>query len=313
MIFLRYTLERIIHALPVILGVTIFVFFAIQLVPGDPIRIMMHGRISDEEVAAIYTRLGMDRPLLIQYVHFVGKAAIGDLGISIVQNAPVTALVAEKIWPSLWLLINSTILSVLLALPLALLSAFYRNRWADHVIRIGSMIGFAMPPFWIGLLVMLFFGLWLGWFPIAGFGEGLVGHAHHMFLPSLTIALFLAPILVQSLRSSMLDILATDYVEVARAKGLSEWHILLKHVLRNALIPAITVLAVNISWLVSGAVIVEYVFSLPGLGSLLVRSVGFRDYPVIQGISLIFAVIVVVVNLLADLSYMLVDRRVLKG
>jgi len=313
MIFLRYTLERILHALPVVLGVTIFVFFAIQLVPGDPIRIMMHGRVSDEEVAAIYARLGMDRPLLIQYVHYVGKAAIGDLGISIIQNAPVSSLIAEKFWPSIWLLINSTILSVLLALPLALLSAFYRNRSADHVIRVASMIGFAMPPFWIGLLVILFFGLWLGWFPIAGFGEGLLGHAHHMFLPSLTIALFLAPILVQSLRSSMLDILATDYVEVARAKGLSEWRILIKHVLRNALIPAITVLAVNISWLVSGAVIVEYVFSLPGLGSLLVRSVGFRDYPVIQGLSLIFAVIVVVVNLLADLSYMLVDRRVLKG
>jgi peptide/nickel transport system permease protein len=313
MIFLRYTLERILHALPVILGVTIFVFFAIQLVPGDPIRIMMHGRVSDEEVAAIYARLGMDRPLLIQYVHYVAKAVTGDLGVSIVQNAPVTALVAEKFWPSIWLLVNSTIISVLLALPLALLSSFYRNRWADHVIRIGSMIGFAMPPFWIGLLVILFFGLWLGWFPIAGFGSGLLEHVHHMFLPSLTIALFLAPILVQSLRSSMLDILATDYVEVARAKGLSEWRILIKHVLRNALIPAITVLAVNISWLVSGAVIVEYVFSLPGLGSLLVRSVGFRDYPVIQGLSLIFAVIVVVVNLLADLSYMLVDRRVLKA
>lgn len=313
MIFLRYTLERILHALPVILGVTIFVFFAVQLVPGDPIRIMMHGRISDEEVAAIYTRLGMDRPLLIQYAHFVGKALVGDLGISIIQNAPVTALVAEKFWPSMWLLVNSTILSVLLALPLALLSAFYRNRWVDHVIRVASMVGFAMPPFWTALLVILFFGLWLGWFPIAGFGEGLLGHAYHMFLPSLTIALFLAPILVQSLRSSMLDILATDYIEVARAKGLSEWRILLKHVLRNALIPAITVLAVNISWLVSGAVIVEYVFSLPGMGSLLVRSVGFRDYPVIQGLSLIFAVIVVVVNLLADLSYMLVDRRVLKA
>jgi peptide/nickel transport system permease protein len=313
MIFLRYTLERILHALPVVLGVTLVVFFAIQLVPGDPIRIMMHGRISDEEVAAIYARLGMDRPLLIQYVHYVAKAATGDLGLSIIQNAPVSSLVGEKFGPSIWLLLNSTILSVLLALPLALLSAFYRNRWADHVIRVASMIGFAMPPFWIGLLVILFFGLWLGWFPIAGFGDGLLGHAHHMFLPSLTIALFLAPILVQSLRSSMLDILATDYVEVARAKGLSEWRILIKHVLRNALIPAITVLAVNISWLVSGAVIVEYVFSLPGLGSLLVRSVGFRDYPVIQGLSLIFAIIVVVVNLLADLSYMLVDRRVLKG
>jgi peptide/nickel transport system permease protein len=313
MIFLRYTLERILHALPVVLGVTLVVFFAIQLVPGDPIRIMMHGRISDEEVAAIYARLGMDRPILIQYLHYVAKAATGDLGVSIIQNAPVSSLIGEKFAPSIWLLINSTILSVLLALPLALLSAFYRNRWADHVIRVGSMIGFAMPPFWIGLLVILFFGLWLGWFPIAGFGDGLLGHAHHMFLPSLTIALFLAPILVQSLRSSMLDILATDYVEVARAKGLSEWRILIKHVLRNALIPAITVLAVNISWLVSGAVIVEYVFSLPGLGSLLVRSVGFRDYPVIQGLSLIFAIIVVVVNLLADLSYMLVDRRVLKG
>ncbi|MEA2780905.1 MAG: peptide/nickel transport system permease protein [Rhodospirillaceae bacterium] len=309
---LRYILERLLHALPVLLGVTIFVFLAIQLVPGDPIRIMMHGRVSDQEVQAIYERLGMNRPLLIQYLDFLRKAAGGDLGMSIIQNAPVASLVGEKFWPSIWLLGMGSVISILLALPLALISAFYRNRWTDHVIRVASMVGFAMPPFWIGLLLILCFGLWLGWFPISGFGQGPLGHLSHMFLPGLTIALFLAPILVQSLRSSMLDVLAADYIEVARAKGLSEWRILLKHVLRNALIPAITVLAVNISWLVSGAVIVEYVFSLPGMGSLLVRSVGFRDYPVIQGLSLIFAVIVVAVNLLADLSYMLVDRRVLQ-
>ncbi|MFO1055950.1 MAG: ABC transporter permease [Dongiaceae bacterium] len=312
MLFLRYIAERIVSAIPVLLGVTIFVFVAIQFVPGDPIRIMMHGRISDAEVAQIYAKLGMDRPLLVQYADFVRKALGGDLGLSIIQNTSVSKLVGEKLSPSLWLLVTSAVLSVLIAMPLALLSARRRNRLTDHLIRVSSMVGFAMPPYWIGLLLMLLFGLKLGLFPISGFGKGPLDHLHHLFLPALTIACFLAPILVQSLRASMLDVLAAEFIEVARAKGLSDWRILTKHVLRNALIPVITVLAVNISWLVSGAVIVEYVFSLPGLGSLLVRSVGYRDYPVIQGLSLIFAVIVVAVNLLADLSYMLVDPRVLR-
>ncbi len=312
MLFLRYIAERLVYAVPVLLGVTLFVFIAIQFVPGDPIRIMMHGRISDAEVAAIYARLGMDRPLPIQYLDFVRKAAGGDLGLSIIQNTAVAKLVGEKLAPTFWLLGMSTVMSVLIALPLALLAALRRNRPLDHAIRVVTMIGFAMPPYWIGLILILFFGLWLRLFPISGFGSGPLDHLRHLFLPALTIACFLAPILVQSLRSSMLDVLAAEFIEVARAKGLGEWRILVKHVLRNALIPVITVLAVNIGWLVSGAVIVEYVFSLPGLGSLLVRSVGYRDYPVIQGLSLVFAVIVVVVNLLADLSYMLVDPRVLR-
>lgn len=309
---LSYILERMIHAVPVLIGVTVFVFLAVKFVPGDPIRIMTHGRLSDAEVEAIYHKLGMDRPWLIQYGDFVAKAAQGDLGQSIIQNQPVTKLVAEKVWPTLSLLIMSALISVVIALPLALIAAFYRNRTPDHVIRIGSMVGFAMPSFWIGIILILTLGVWAKLFPISGLGEGFAGRVHHLFLPSLTIALFLGPILVQSLRSSMLDVLAAEYIEVARAKGLSEWRILIKHVLRNALIPVITVLAVNISWLVSGAVVVEYVFGLPGLGSLLVRSVGFRDYPIIQGLSLVFAIIVVVVNLIADLSYGLVDARVLK-
>jgi len=309
---LRYIVARVVHALPVLIGVTIVVFLSIHLVPGDPIRIMMHGRIEDSEVAKIYHDLGMDRPLLLQYVSFLKSIFAGDLGTSLIQKAPVSALVVEKLWPTLMLLAFSTVLSILIAVPLSLVAAFKRGSWTDTVIRLGSIVGFAMPSYWIGLLLMLFFGLLLGWLPISGLGDGPLDMLRHLFMPSLTIAFFLGPILLQSLRSAMLDVLTSEHVEVARAKGLSEWRILMKHVLRNAMIPVITVLAVNISWLLSGAVVVEYVFGLPGLGSLLVRSVGYRDYPLIQGLAFVFGVLVIVVNLLADLSYMLVDRRVMK-
>ena len=167
----RYIVERLVQAMPVLFGVTVFVFLAVHFVPGDPIRIMMHGRIADEEVAAIYAKLGMDRPLLLQYASFLGNAVAGDLGTSLIQNAPVSRLVFEKLWPTLLLLGLSALISIFLALPLALLSAFYRTRWIDHVIRIASMVGFAMPSFWVGLLLMVLFGLWLGWFPISGFGS----------------------------------------------------------------------------------------------------------------------------------------------
>ena len=257
-------------------------------------------------------RLGLDQPLPVQFARFVWNALHGDLGISIIQKASVTAIVGERLEASVFLLTYSALIAVALALPLALVAANRRDRPIDHAIRIGGMIGFAMPPFWMGLLLMLFFGLTLGLFPIAGYGKGFLGHLVHLTLPSLTIALFLAPILIQSLRAAMLDVMTADYIEVARAKGLSERRILVKHVLRNALIPTITVLAVNIGWLLSGAVIVEYVFSIPGLGTLLVRAVGFRDYPVIQGLAVVFAMLVVTVNLLADLIYILVDRRVLR-
>ena len=237
---------------------------------------------------------------------------MGDLGVSIVQKAAVSDIVGERLGPSLFLLAYSAVLALLIALPLAIIAALRAERPVDHGIRLAGMIGFAMPPFWVGLLLILFFGLTLRWFPISGYGDGFIEHLWHLFLPSVTIALFLAPMLVQSLRSAMLDVMTAEYIEVARAKGLSRRRIVFKHVLRNALIPLITVLAVNIGWLLSGAVVVEYVFAFPGLGSLLVRAVGFRDYPVIQGLSLVFAVIVMAINLMADLSYMAIDRRVLR-
>ena len=309
---LSYIVGRLGQMVLVVLGVTLLAFLTIQLVPGDPIRIMLHGRATDAVVAAAHERLGLDQPLPVQFVRFVWNALQGDLGVSIIQKAPVTEIVGERLEATVFLLSYAAIIAIVLALPLALIAAHQRDRPIDHVIRISGMIGFAMPPFWMGLLLMLFFGLTLGLLPIAGYGTGFWGHVVHLTLPSLTIALFLAPILVQSLRSAMLDVLTADYIEVARAKGLSERRILIKHVLRNALIPTITVLAVNIGWLLSGAVIVEYVFSIPGLGSLLVRAVGFRDYPVIQGLAVVFAMLVVLVNLLADLTYILVDRRVLR-
>jgi peptide/nickel transport system permease protein len=312
MLILNYIVRRLAQMALVILGVTLFAFLTIQLVPGDPIRIMLHGRATDEVVAAAHQRLGLDQPLPVQFARFVWNALHGDLGISIIQKASVTAIVGERLEASVFLLTYSALIAVALALPLALVAASRRDRPIDHAIRIGGMIGFAMPPFWMGLLLMLFFGLTLGLLPIAGYGKGFLGHLVHLTLPSLTIALFLAPILIQSLRAAMLDVMTADYIEVARAKGLSERRILVKHVLRNALIPTITVLAVNIGWLLSGAVIVEYVFSIPGLGTLLVRAVGFRDYPVIQGLAVVFAMLVVTVNLLADLIYILVDRRVLR-
>jgi peptide/nickel transport system permease protein len=273
---------------------------------------MTMGRASLETVARLHAELGLDRPLWQQYLDFVGNAVQGDLGRSIVQKAPISEIIADGLWVSLYLLAYGAVLSVALAVPLAMWAAARRDRAVDHAIRLVGMIGFAMPTFWIGLVLMVLFGLTLGWFPIRGFGEGPFGHLYHMFLPAMTIALFLAPVLIQSLRAAILDVLEADFIEVARAKGLSPARVLVKHVLRNAAIPVITVLAVNIGWLVSGAVIVEQVFTIHGLGAQLVRSVSFRDYPTVQGLALVFAVIVMVVNLLADLGYLLIDRRVAK-
>lgn len=299
--------------IPVLIGVSLVSFFAIHFVPGDPIQIMLMGRATPETVAKLHAELGLDRPLWQQYLSFVFNAVQGDLGRSLVQKAPISTLVADGFVVSLYLLVYGAVLSVLFAVPLAMWAAVRRDHLPDHSIRLVGMVGFAMPPFWIGLVLMVFFGLNLGWFPIRGFGETFFEHLYHLFLPALTMALFLAPILIQSLRSAILDVLEADYIEVARAKGLSPLRILCKHVLRNAAIPVVTVLAVNVGWLLSGAVIVETIFTIHGLGSQLVRSVGFRDYPTVQSLALVFAVIVMAVNLLADLAYMAIDRRVTKA
>ena len=310
---LGYVSGRIFQMIPVILGVSLIAFLSIHLVPGDPVQLMMHGRATAETLAAAHAKLGLDQPLLVQYWHFITNAATGSLGTSIIQNADVSKIVGERLVPTVLLLIVSAVFAIAMALPLSILAARRSDQPVDHAIRLIGIIGFAMPPFWVGIILMLFFGIYLDWFPISGYGRTFADRLYHLVLPALTIALFLAPILIQSLRAAILDVMTAEYIEVARAKGLGPWRILVKHALRNALMPVTTILAVNIGWLLGGAVVVEYLFSFPGLGSLLVRAVGQRDYPVIQGLSLVFAILVLLVNLLADLCYMLIDRRVLKA
>lgn len=310
---LNHIAGRILQMFPVVIGVSLISFLAIHLVPGDPVQLMMHGRATPETLQAAHAKLGLDQPLPIQYWNFISKAAMGNLGISIIQNAAISKIVGERLLPTIILLVASAVFAVIIALPLSVIAAKWADRPIDHIIRLGGVLGFAMPPFWLGIILMLFFGIFLDWLPISGYGRSFGDRLQHLILPALTIALFLAPILIQSLRAAILDVMMADYIEVARAKGLGPWRILVKHALRNALMPVTTILAVNIGWLLGGAVVVEYLFSFPGLGSLLIRAVGQRDYPVIQGLSLVFAILVLIVNLLSDLSYILIDKRVLQS
>ena len=307
---IRYLGRRLVHTAPVIIGITLASFVLIHLVPGDPVRIMLGGKAPKERIAAIDHDLKLDRPLPQQYLTFVAGAAHGDLGQSIILRRPVATVIGERLAPSLFLLAYGTLIGVLLALPLAIVSALRRNRAVDHGVRLLTLVAFAMPSFWLGLILIRKFSLDLGWFPVSGYGSGFLGHLRSLTLPSLTIGLFLTSMLVRSLRSSLIDILGLEYVEAARARGLGRTRVVLKHSLRNALIPTITILAVNLGWLIGGAVVVERVFDIPGLGQLLVESIFTRDFPVIQALTLVFGLMVVSINLLSDLSYALVDPRV---
>ena len=310
--YIRYIYSKLLSVVPVIFGVTLVSFFLIHFIPGDPVRIMLHGRASDEVVRQIYQELGWDKPLITQYFEFLLNTLQGDLGKSYIQKVPVSELIFERLGPSTFLLTYSAVLSLIISFPLSYISSIKVNSYSDHLIRSIGLMGFAMPPFWVGILLILIFGLFLNLFPVSGYGEGFFGHIYHLFLPSLTIALFLSPMLTQTLRASILDNLSSDYVEVAKSKGLSNRSIIFSHVLKNSLIPVITILAVNISWLISGAVIIEYVFSIPGLGTLLIRAISYRDYTVSPGLCIVFSIMVVSVNFLADLCYMFINPRVLK-
>lgn len=289
---------------------TLFSFILIHLVPGDPIRIMVGGKAPEAVVKNIDHQLGLDRPLPEQYVTFVGHAARGDLGESIVLRRPVSSVVGERIGPSLFLLGYGTLIGIVLAVPLGIASARWRNRLPDHLTRLLTLVAFAMPPFWLGLILVRKFSLDLGWFPVSGYGTGFLGHVYHLTLPALTIGLFLASMLIRSLRASLIDIFGTEYIEAVRARGASEARVVLKHSLRNALISTITVLTVNLGFLIGGAVIVEKVFDIPGMGQLLVDSIFTRDFPVVQGLTLVFGVLVVMLNLTVDLAYAAIDPRV---
>jgi peptide/nickel transport system permease protein len=305
-----YLFRRVLQAIPVLIGITLASFILIHLVPGDPARIVLGARATPRAVATLNEQLGLDRSLPTQYLDFITGALTLDFGESITQHTGVGGLLTERVPVTFFLLLYSVAISILVAVPLAIASALRRNRATDHAIRLFTMFTFAMPSFLLGLLLILIFSLNLELLPTSGYGDGFVGHLRSLALPAITVGLYLAPILLRTLRVGIIETLGTEYIEAARARGLSERRILLKHVLRNSLVSTVTVLGLNIGFLLSGLVIVENVFALPGLGSELVSSIGSRDYPTIQALTLIFGVAVVAINLLTDMVYAVLDPRV---
>ncbi|HEY7618254.1 MAG TPA: ABC transporter permease [Solirubrobacteraceae bacterium] len=305
-----YILRRIVQAIPVLIGITLASFLLIHLVPGDPARIILGARATPQAIADLNHQLGLDRSLVAQYGDFVGGAVHLNFGESIKQNTAIGPLLGSRIGVTLFLLLYAVIISIIVAVPLAIVSALRRNRPADHGIRLFSMVTFAMPSFLLGLLLILFFSLKLGWLPTAGYGDTLSEHVKSLTLPAITVGLYLAPILLRTLRVGIIETLGTEFVEAARARGLSERRVVLKHVLRNSLISTVTVLGLNVGFLLSGLVIIENVFALPGMGSELVNAILARDYPMVQALTLIFGVAVVMINLLTDLIYAELDPRV---
>ncbi len=306
----QYVLRRLVHMVPVLLGITVIVFGLIQLIPGDPATTMLGNRARPDTVAALNRELGLDKPLWQQYAYYLGNLATLDLGDSLKFKVSVASLLGARLEVTLALVAYATVLTVVVSLPLGIAAALKKDSLFDQAVRALLMVTMVMPAFWVGILLLILFSVKLGVFPVSGYGEGPVDHLRHLFLPALTVALSLTPILVRSLRASILEVMGSDYVKTARAKGLGERVVLLGHVLRNALIPAVTLLGLSVGYLMGGTVIIENVFALPGAGKLLVESIGARDYPVVQSTTLIFAAVVVLVNLATDLVYSFLDPRV---
>ena len=306
-----YVARRLLHLVPIVLGVTVLVFFLIHLVPGDPARTILGNQATDRRVALLHHEWGLDRPLPVQYAKFMGRLFHGDLGSSLFYSVGAGRLVFDRLPVTLWLIAFGTLLSIAIATPLAAIAATHRDGIADHLVRAVPLVGLGFPPFWVGIVLLLVFALHVGrLFPVGGYGHGFVGHLHAMFLPALTVALGIAPILIRSLRAALLEVLESDYIATARSKGLPEHRVLVRHALRNAVISTVSVLGVNIAFLVGGTLVIEQVFAVPGIGQLMINAIFQRDFPVVQAVTLVFAIMVVLVYLLTDIAHALLDPRV---
>jgi peptide/nickel transport system permease protein len=309
-----YVARRVLALVPIALGVTFLTFMLIHLIPGDPALTILGNKATPAKIALLHKEWGLDKPLPVQYVKFLGRMLHGDLGTSLFYGVNAGGLVWQKLPVTLFLIAFGGLLSMIIAVPLALIAATKRDRLPDHLVRAVPLVGFGMPPFWVGIMLLLIFALHLGRaFPVGGYGHGFGGHVQAMFLPALTVALAFVPILIRSLRNALLEVLQSDYITTARSKGLGDRRVLLKHALRNAIISTTAVLAVNLAYLVGGTLIIEQVFDLPGIGQLMINSIFQRDFPVVQAVTLAFAVLVVLIYLVADVVQAMLDPRVRFG
>ncbi|WP_342641320.1 ABC transporter permease [Rhodoligotrophos ferricapiens] len=310
MTLLLFFLRRLIQLLPVMIGITIVAFILLRILPGDPASLMIGARGSEADVEALRQQLGLNAPLWQQYLTFLGDVLNGSFGQSVVQRRPVSLVVAERLWPTIALVAYATVLAIIITLPLATISAIKRNSLIDFSIQAVFVAVMSMPAFWLGVLLILLLGIKLPLFPVAGYGTGFLDRLWHLFLPALVIALGTSALTIRSLRSSLIAVRSAEFVDTARSKGLNEGEVLRRHIMRNSLISTVSVLSVHTSWVIGGTVVIEAVFALPGLGNLLVTSVFARDYPVVQGLTIVFALLVMAISILTDLAYAAIDPRI---
>jgi len=306
---LTWILRRVLAVVPVLFGVTLAVFSMLFLVPGDPVKMMLAEFVTNpDQVAQMRAQLHLDEPILQQYGRFVANAARGDLGTSIRSRRPVTTEIGENMASTAQLAVAAMLVAVAVGVPLGLLAALSRNSWLDVTSMGTALLGVSMPSFWLGLLLIFVFSLHLAWFPATGGGD-----LRHLVLPSITLGTIAAAIIARLTRSSMLEVLGQDYVRTARAKGLGGLSVVVRHALKNALIPIITIFGLQFGNLLAGAVIVETVFSRPGLGRLIVGGILSKDFPLVQGTVLFVATVYVLINVLVDVAYAYADPRIRLG
>ncbi len=307
---LSYLIRRVALAVLVLFGLLVATFFIIHLVPGDPVRIVLAGHATPATIARVRHQLALDRPLWTQFSLYVSHTLQGHFGTSFTLDSPVAQIIGQRVGPSVALIAYGMLLSLVIGVPLAIIAALRPNSWLDNSIRLGTTFTFALPGFWLGLMLALIFGLKLGWFPVSGYSSGLIGILRTLTLPALALGLALAGVVVRTLRSSLLEVLQSEHIEATRSRGLSELRVVCNHALRNSAMATLTILSVNIGFLIGGTVVLEQVFQIPGLGSLLLAAVEKRDYQLVQALTLLAGAAVVLASLATDVVQALLDPRV---
>jgi peptide/nickel transport system permease protein len=310
---LRYLTSRFVGMLAVLALVAVLVFALTRAASGDPVAVLLGDQATAADIARVQKQYGLDQPLPVQFGYWLKELARGNLGDSIFLQRPVTQALWERAEPTTLLALLAVAIATAIGVPCGIAGAVFRGRWIDQVFTALAMLGASVPSFWLGIVLIQLFSVSLGWFPVSGYGDpgaGLAERVHHLVLPAAVLGLLNSALIIRFTRAAMLDVLEEDYVRTARAKGLAETVVVLKHALRNALVPIVTVIGLTVALMIGGAVVTETVFGLPGVGNLVVSAVTRRDYPVIQGALLVIAAIYVVINFAVDLLYMAVDPRV---
>jgi peptide/nickel transport system permease protein len=309
----RFLARRLLYSLVVLLGVLIVAFSLVHLVPGDPVRIALGTRYSPDAYQTLRAASGLDRPIVEQFFGYIGSALTGDLGVSFRNGDPVTLTLLDRLPATLSLAVVGIVIALLISVPAGIWAALREGRISDVVVRISSQFGVSIPDFWMGLLLIALFASTLGWLPTSGYqalSDNPAGWLRHVILPGLTVGLVAGAIMTRYIRSALLDVASMGYVRTARSKGLPPWVVTLRHIVRNALIPVLTITGIQLATILGGVIVVEVVFAWPGIGRLVYTAVAARDYPLIQGAVLLIAVLFLLVNLVVDVLYAVVDPRI---